>query len=99
MSATDSILREDHVTIGRYAIQVEGSSQPAIISYTRPRARLIYITYARMPEVDSAPAAMHALVERVVSDARERGDKVVLTTAAVAELFSEKAFADCVIAA
>ncbi len=100
MVAQIAIRREDHATIGRYALDVKGQAQPAIISYTRPRKHVIYVTYVRTPKGKPGAEAARLLAARVVEDARRNGDRIVLVALAAADLFaSVPGWGDTVVAA
>lgn len=100
MVAKRNIRREDHATIGRYELDAGKAGQPVIISYTRPRAHIIYVTHVRRPETKAGEDAVRALAARLVEDAQANGDRVVLTTSAVAGLFETlPGWGDTVVAA
>lgn len=86
MKAAKSIKRELQATIGRYALDVAGAD-PAIISFTRPRPNVVYLTFARAPENEAGAKALDKLFSAFVDDARENGDCIVLANAQVETLF------------
>ena len=84
-----SIVREQQATIGRYALDVEGSEEPATISFTRPRQHVIYLTCARAPNGDAGQDALDTLIDAVASEAAENNDRIVLANRQMEDLFGE----------
>ena len=85
------IHREDQATIGRYVAKLDKNHQEALISYTRPRANLIYLTFARIPEGEAGQEAIQALMQIVIDDAQANGDRIVLADIDLKDRFSNHA--------
>ncbi|MBB34222.1 MAG: hypothetical protein CME88_04875 [Hirschia sp.] len=86
MKGNTRIIREHQATIGRYSLDT-GSDQPAIISYTRPRAGVIYLTFARIDGGKAGKAQARALIDAVIEDARANNNRIVLANRQVEEMF------------
>ena len=82
------ILLEETPTDGRYYVPEETQDQPEM-TFSRASDKLIIVDHTYVPAHDRGKGIAEALVTRLISDAREKGFKIVPLCPYVKRKFQE----------
>ncbi len=72
-----TITREDQPTRGRYVARIEGIDAEAEMTFSKASDALIIADHTSVPDAFRGQGVGRALFDRLVSDAREGGVKIV----------------------
>jgi uncharacterized protein len=72
-----TITREDHPTRGRYVARIDGIDAEAEMTFSKASDTLIIADHTSVPDAFRSRGVGRALFDRLVSDAREGGVKIV----------------------
>jgi len=77
MSDSPQIEFEDNGKKGRYVLKAEGAPEEAELTISRASDALVIVDHTGVPDVFRGRGYGKLLAERVVSDARQQGFKIV----------------------
>lgn len=72
-----TITREDQPTRGRYVARIEGVDAEAEMTFSKASDTLIIADHTSVPDAFRGQGVGRALFDRLVSDAREGGVKII----------------------